>query len=64
VSRYDASTEDKQYVWKSMILNFMERYFYIICFATYVREQVLTVQMTRRMISEVIRRRKGSRRHS
>ena len=22
-------------VWKSMILNFMERYFYLICFGTY-----------------------------
>ncbi len=26
-------------VWKSMILNFMERYFYLICFATYALEQ-------------------------
>ena len=39
-SRYDASTEDKQYVWKNMIINFIERYFYIICFATYAREHV------------------------
>ena len=38
--RYDASTEDKQYVWKNMIINFIERYFYIICFATYAREHV------------------------
>merc|ERR1719228_2157068 len=36
--KYDASTEDKQYVWKNMIVNFIERYFYIICFATYARE--------------------------
>jgi len=36
--KYDASTEDKQYVWKNMIINFIERYFYIICFATYARE--------------------------
>lgn len=38
--RYDASTEDKQYIWRTMIINFIERYFYIICFATYVRENV------------------------
>jgi len=37
--KYDASTEDKQQVWKTMIINFLERYFYIICFATYVKEQ-------------------------
>lgn len=37
--KYDASTEDKQVYWKTMIINFLERYFYIICFATYVREQ-------------------------
>jgi len=36
--KYDASTEDKQFVWKTMIVNFIERYFYIICFATYARE--------------------------
>jgi len=36
--KYDASTEDKQVVWKRMIINFIERYFYIICFATYARE--------------------------
>lgn len=36
--KYDASTEDKQYVWKTMIVNFIERYFYLICFATYARE--------------------------
>merc|ERR1712115_294769 len=37
--KYDASTEGKQQVWKTMIINFLERYFYIICFATYVKEQ-------------------------
>lgn len=37
--KYDASTEDKQGYWKVMIINYIERYFYIICFATYVREQ-------------------------
>ena len=36
--KYDASTEDKQFVWKNMIINYLERYFYIICFATYVRQ--------------------------
>merc|ERR1711923_337567 len=36
--KYDASTEDKQAVWKTMIINYFERYFYIICFATYVKE--------------------------
>jgi len=36
--KYDASTEDKQAVWKTMIINYLERYFYIICFATYVKE--------------------------
>jgi len=35
--KYDASTEDKQVVWKRMIINFIERYFYLICFATYAR---------------------------
>jgi len=38
--RYDAATEDRQIVWKKMIINFIERYFYIICFATYAKEQV------------------------
>jgi len=38
--KYDAATEDRQVVWKKMIINFIERYFYIICFATYCREQV------------------------
>merc|ERR1712013_352625 len=36
--KYDASTEDKQTVWKTMIINYIERYFYLICFATYVKE--------------------------
>ena len=36
--KYDASTEDKQTVWKTMIINYLERYFYLICFATYVRQ--------------------------
>ncbi|XP_023349377.1 paladin [Eurytemora carolleeae] len=33
--KYDVAPEEKQVVWKSMILNFMERYFYLICFGTY-----------------------------
>merc|ERR1712012_1297078 len=32
------ATEDKQVAWKALILNFMERYFYLICFATYALE--------------------------
>merc|ERR1712018_903722 len=28
----------KQVAWKALILNFMERYFYLICFATYALE--------------------------
>ena len=30
--KYDVAPEDKQVAWKEMILNFMERYFYLICF--------------------------------
>merc|ERR1712179_33213 len=37
--KYDAATEDRQVVWKRMIINFIERYFYLICFATYARLQ-------------------------
>ena len=33
--KYDASSEDRQIVWKKMIINFIERYFYLICFAAY-----------------------------
>merc|ERR1712168_761548 len=36
--KYDSCTEDKQAAWKEMIINYVERYFYIICFATYVKE--------------------------
>ena len=36
--KYDASTEDKQTVWKTMIINYIERYFYLICFATYAKQ--------------------------
>ena len=36
--KYDVAAEDRQLAWRQMILNFMERYFYLICFATYARE--------------------------
>merc|ERR1711881_723160 len=36
--KYDVAPEEMQVVWKQMILNFMERYFYLICFATYSLE--------------------------
>jgi len=36
--KYDAATEDRQIVWKKMIINFIERYFYLICFATYAKQ--------------------------
>jgi len=36
--KYDVAPEDRQVAWKQMILNFMERYFYLICFATYAQE--------------------------
>jgi len=36
--KYDVSPEDKQVGWKSVILDFMERYFYLICFAAYALE--------------------------
>jgi len=37
--KYDVASEDKQVAWKSLILDFMERYFYLICFATYCLEE-------------------------
>jgi len=36
--KYDLAMEDKQKSWKARILSFMERYFYLICFATYAKE--------------------------
>jgi len=36
--KYDVATEDKQVAWKHLILSFMERYFYLIVFATYAIE--------------------------
>lgn len=35
--KYDAATEDRQGHWKKIIINFIERYFYIVCFATYAK---------------------------
>ena len=32
------ASEDKQVGWKVLILDFMERYFYLICFATYAKQ--------------------------
>ena len=36
--KYDVAPEDRQVAFKQMILNFMERYFYLICFAAYAKE--------------------------
>ena len=36
--KYDVAPEDRQVAFKQMILSFMERYFYLICFATYSLE--------------------------
>ena len=36
--KYDAATEDRQTHWKRMIINFIERYFYLICFAIFARQ--------------------------
>ena len=37
--KYDVASEDKQVGWKAIILDFMERYFYLICFATYALQE-------------------------
>ena len=37
--KYDVAPEDKQVGWKALILDFMERYFYLICFATYAMQE-------------------------
>ena len=37
--KYDVASEDKQVGWKVLILDFMERYFYLICFATYALQE-------------------------
>ena len=36
--KYDVAPEDRQLAFKQMILNFMERYFYLICFSVYATE--------------------------
>ena len=36
--KYDVAPEDKQVAYREMIINFIERYFYMICFATYALE--------------------------
>jgi len=36
--KYDVAPEERQIAWKNMILDFMERYFYLICFSTYALE--------------------------
>ena len=38
--KYDVASEDKQVGWKVIILDFMERYFYLICFATYSLDSI------------------------
>ena len=37
--KYDAEPEAKKPFWKHMSVNFIERYFYLICYATYVIEE-------------------------
>lgn len=36
--KYDVASEDKQAAYRIMIMNFIERYFYLICFAKYALE--------------------------
>ena len=36
--KYDVAMEDKQAAYKDMIINFIERYFNLICFSMYVLE--------------------------
>jgi hypothetical protein len=38
-NKYEADDEHKQAYWKQMGINFIERYFYLICLATYVLEE-------------------------
>ena len=33
--KYDVAAEDKQVAYKEMIINFIQRYFYMICFGQY-----------------------------
>ena len=41
--KYDVAPEDKQVVWKRMILNFMERYISVSCFSLY--HQIILIPM-------------------
>ena len=34
--KYDAEPDHKKAFWKHMSVNFIERYFYLVCFATYL----------------------------
>ena len=43
--KYDASSEDRQTVWKRMIINFIERYFYLVCFAAYAKVVSISLSM-------------------
>ena len=36
--KYDVAPEDRQIAFKQMILSFMERYFYLICFSVYAEQ--------------------------
>ena len=36
--KYDVAPEDRQVAFKQMILSFMERYFYLICFSVYANQ--------------------------
>ena len=36
--KFDVSPEERQGAFKVMIINFIERYFYLICFATYAKK--------------------------
>lgn len=44
--KYDAEPDHKKPFWKHMGVNFIERYFYLLCFATYVLEQKETLFAT------------------
>ena len=37
--KYDVAPEDKQLAFKNMVISFNERYFYLICFSLYAKEQ-------------------------
>jgi len=39
---YDKETPERQKFWKRMAVNFIERYFFLICFQAYLRESIAT----------------------